>query len=218
MRKLNRRDLPAAATLGWSGGTTVSATMVLARAAGLSIFATGGIGGVHRGDSGDVSADLDELARTPVAVVCSGAKAILDLDRTLEWLETRGVPVVGWRTDIFPEFFSSGEKRRVSVRVDSEDDAARLIAAQLALGSGLLLCVPCPSDQAVPRQVAQEALAAAEREAASAGVGGKELTPFLLRRMSELTSGRTLTANVALLKNNAAVAARLALALARSGR
>jgi pseudouridine-5'-phosphate glycosidase len=157
LRKLSRRDLAAAAALGWSGGTTVSATMALAHAAGVAVFATGGIGGVHRGGTGDVSADLDELSRTPVAVVCAGAKSILDLDRTLEWLETRSVPVAGWQTDRFPEFFSLAANRPVSVRVDTEQEAARLIAAQQALGSGVLICVPCPEEEAVPGDVVADA-------------------------------------------------------------
>jgi pseudouridine-5'-phosphate glycosidase len=213
LRKLNRRDLAAAIALGWSGGTTVSATMALAHAAGLKVFATGGIGGVHRGDTGDVSADLEELARTPVAVVCSGAKSILDLDRTLEWLETRGVPVAGWRTDRFPEFFSPGGKRPVSVRIDDEAQAVRLIEAQRAIGAGVLMCVPCPQAAAVPGEVVQRALLTAERDAAAAGSSGKDLTPFLLQRIAELTDGATLRANTSLLRNNAAVAARIAVAL-----
>jgi len=215
MVKLNRRDLSAAEALGWSGGTTVSATMALAHAAGIRLFATGGIGGVHRGPGGDISADLRELARTPVAVVCSGAKAILDLPRTLEWLETEGVPVVGWRTDVFPEFFTSGGAHSVSVRVDTADEAARLISAHAAFGGGLLVCVPCPSEAAVARQTVATALERAEREAAAAGVGGKERTPFLLARLAEITEGATLRANLALLRTNARVAAEIAAAMAR---
>jgi pseudouridine-5'-phosphate glycosidase len=216
-RKLNRRDLAPATALGWSGGTTVSATMVLARAAGIRVFATGGIGGVHPGAAGDVSADLDELARTPVAVVCSGAKSILDLDRTLEALETRGVPVVGWRTDIFPEFFTVGSGRPTSARVDTAPEAAHVIEAQLSLGSGLLLCVPCPAEAVVPESVVARALAEAEAAAARQGVTGKDLTPFLLGRLAETTQGATLRANLALLRNNAAVAATIAGALAARG-
>jgi pseudouridine-5'-phosphate glycosidase len=189
--------------------------MALAHAADVAVFATGGIGGVHRGESGDVSADLDELSRTPVAVVCAGAKSILDLDRTLEWLETRSVPVAGWQTDRFPEFFSPPGNRPVSVRVDTEQQAARLIAAQRALGAGVLVCVPCPEDEAVPGDDVAGALQIAEAEATAAGVTGKDLTPFLLRRLAELTSGATLRANRALLRNNAAVAARIASALSR---
>jgi pseudouridine-5'-phosphate glycosidase len=215
LRKLNRRDLAAAVSLGWSGGTTVSATMALADAAGIRIFATGGIGGVHRGSTGDVSTDLEELARTPVAVICSGAKSILDLDRTLEWLETRGVPVVGWQTDKFPEFFSPPSTRRLGVRVDGAAEAARLIRVQHALGGGPLICVPCPGDQAVPAAVVEGALAAAEMEAAAGGISGKALTPFLLAQLVTRTSGATLRANLALLRNNAAVAAAIAGALAR---
>lgn len=216
MKKLNRRDLAAARALGWSGGTTVSATMVLAHAAGIRVFATGGIGGVHRGAAGDVSADLDELARTPVAVVCSGAKAILDLDRTLEWLETRGVPVVGWQTDGFPEFFSDATTRPISVRVDSPAQAARLIEAQQGLGGGLLICVACPADQAVPAETVERALLVAESEASAAGVSGKEVTPFLLARLADLTSGATLRANLALLRNNARIASEIAAALSKA--
>jgi pseudouridine-5'-phosphate glycosidase len=218
LRKLNRRDLAAAVALGWSGGTTVSATMALAHAAGVEVFATGGIGGVHRGDTGDVSADLEELARTPVGVVCSGAKSILDLDRTLEWLETRSVPVVGWQTDEFPEFFSPAGGRPVSLRIDDETQAVRLIETQRALGSGVLICVPCPAEDAVPAGVVSRALLAAEKEAAAAGVSGKDLTPFLLGRLVALTGGATLRANTALLRNNASIAARVAVALAESRR
>jgi pseudouridine-5'-phosphate glycosidase len=213
MKKLNRRDLAAAMALGWSGGTTVSATMALAHAAGIRVFATGGIGGVHRGGTGDVSTDLEELARTPVAVVCSGAKSILDLDRTLEWLETCGVPVAGWRTDRFPEFFSLPTSRPVSVRVDGAAQAARLIDGQRSFGGGPLICVPCPADQAVAAEAVAHALDAAEAEASAAGASGKDLTPFLLRRLTELTAGATLRANLALLRNNAAVAGEIAVAL-----
>ena len=214
MHKLNRRDLAPATALEWSGGTTVSATMVLARLAGIRVLATGGIGGVHRGGAGDVSSDLTELSRTPLAVVCSGAKAILDLPRTLEWLETAGVPVVGWQTDAFPEFFSAGGLLPVHVRVDSAAEAARLIEVQEEMGTGTLVCVPCPSDQGVPAETVAGALQAAELEASAAGIHGKDLTPFLLARLAELTGGATLRANLALLRNNARVAARIAGALA----
>ena len=215
MKKLNRRDLAAALVLRWSGGTTVSATMALAYAAGVRVFATGGVGGVHRGATGDVSTDLEELARTPVAVVCSGAKSILDLDRTLEWLETRGVPVAGWQTERFPEFFSPPTSRPVSVRVDGAAEAARLIDRQRSFGGGPLICVPCPADQAVPAESVAHALDAAEAEASAAGIAGKDLTPFLLERLAELTGGATLRANLALLHNNAAVAGEIAVALTR---
>lgn len=215
VRKLNRRDLAPAVALGWSGGTTVSATMFLAHLAGIRIFATGGIGGVHRGGTGDVSTDLAELARTPVAVVCSGAKSILDLPATLEWLETVGVPVVGYRTDSFPEFFGRGGTLQVSARVESAEEAASVIRTQLATGSGVLLSVPCPEAEAVDAGVLSEALETAEAEARREGIAGKALTPFLLGRLTELTSGATLKANLALLLNNAQVAGEIAVALAQ---
>ncbi len=210
--KINRRELGIQQALGSSGGTTVAATMYLAHQAGISIFATGGIGGVHRGGSGDVSADLPELAKTPVVVVCSGAKTILDLPRTLEWLETYGVPVLGWQSDYFPEFFSGGGSLPVQARVDTAESAARLIRHhwEVGLGSGVLLCVPCPEADAVPADVVENALRRALEEAESRGVKGKDLSPFLLEYLSESTSGGTLEANLALLRNNARVAAEIA--------
>lgn len=215
VRKLNRRDLAPAVALGWTGGTTVSATMFLAHLAGIRVFATGGIGGVHRGRTGDVSTDLTELARTPVAVVCSGAKSILDLPATLEWLETVGVPVVGYQTDTFPEFFGHGSGLPVSARVESAREAASLIRAQLATGSSVLLCVPCPEADAVDSGVLAELLEKAEVEARREGIGGKALTPYLLGRLTELTSGATLKANLALLLKNAQVAGEVAVDLDR---
>lgn len=209
-RKLNRRDLAAAVALRWTGGTTVSATMLLAHLAGIRIFATGGIGGVHRGDANDVSTDLTELARTPVAVVCSGAKAILDIPRTLEWLETAGVPVLGYGTSTFPEFFAAGGTLPVSARVEDAPQAAAVIGAQLATGTGILVCVPCPADVAVEAGAVARAIEAAELEAGRRRISGKELTPFLLQRVAELSSGATLKANLALLANNARVAAEIA--------
>jgi pseudouridine-5'-phosphate glycosidase len=214
-RKLNARDLAPAVALGWTGGTTVSATMTLAAAAGIRVFATGGIGGVHRGASGDVSSDLTELGRIPVAVVCSGAKAILDLPRTIEWLETAGVPVLGWRTDTFPEFFARGGSLPVSARVDALEQAAAAIHAQLRLGRGILVCVPCPEAEAVDGAVVDRALARAEAELEERGLAGKDVTPFLLGRVADLTSKATLRANLALLRNNAGLAADLAVLLAK---
>lgn len=213
--KINRRDLGPALARRESGGTTVSATMLAARAAGIAVFATGGIGGVHRGAAGDVSADLAELARTPVAVVCAGAKAILDLPRTLEWLETAGVPVIGWSCDEFPAFFSRSSGLPVSVREDSAEAITALLQAHwsIGLGSGALVCVPCPEDAALPHDQVEGALAAALEAAAAAGVRGKELTPFLLARLVEASGGATLRANKALLLNNAQAAAALARAL-----
>jgi len=217
VEKVNRRDLGPAAAAAKTGGTTVSATMFIAHAAGVQVFATGGIGGVHRGDSGDVSADLPELARTPVAVVCAGAKSILDLPRTLEWLETAGVPVLGFGTDEFPAFFSRESGLRVSARVDSPEQAARVLQAHWGIGlvSGALVCVPCPESDALPAASVEEALGRAMESAEAAGVRGKELTPFLLAGLSEISGGATLRANLALLRQNARVAAQIAAALKR---
>jgi pseudouridine-5'-phosphate glycosidase len=212
LMKISRRDLGAAVAQRATGGTTVAATMIAAHAGGIRVFATGGIGGVHRGQAGDVSADLPELARTPVIVVCAGAKAILDLPRTLEWLETAGVPVVGWGTDEFPAFFTRSSGLRVNARVNSAVEAAALIRAQWSLGlrSGVLVCVPCPEDVAVPAEAVEPVLRTALQQAEAQGVRGKEVTPFLLARLAELTGGDTLRANLALLRNNARVAAELA--------
>jgi pseudouridine-5'-phosphate glycosidase len=217
-RKLNRRDLGPATARGESGGTTVSATMFVAHAAGIRVFATGGIGGVHRGPGGDVSADLTELAETPVAVVCSGAKAILDLPRTLEWLETGRVPVIGWNTSEFPAFFSRESGLPVSERVSGAHEAAAILRAHWQLGphGGALICVPCPEGDAMPRPQVEEAIRQAREIAESVGVTGKELTPFLLARVAEITGDASLKANLALLKNNARVATELALALAEA--
>jgi len=212
LMKVSRRDLGAAVAQRSTGGTTVAATMIAAHAGGIRVFATGGIGGVHRGQAGDVSADLPELARTPVIVVCAGAKAILDLPRTLEWLETAGVPVVGWGTDEFPAFFTRSSGLRLSARVDNAVEAAALIRAQWTLGlrSGVLICVPCPEDVAVPAEAVEPVLRTALQQAEAQGVRGKDVTPFLLARLAELTGGETLRANLALLRNNARVAAELA--------
>ncbi|HLC01824.1 MAG TPA: pseudouridine-5'-phosphate glycosidase [Anaerolineales bacterium] len=219
-RKLNRRDLGAARAKGESGGTTVSATMYVAHGAGIRVFATGGIGGVHPGAGGDVSADLTELAQTAVAVVCSGAKAILDLPRTLEWLETAGVPVIGWRTDEFPAFFSRESGLSVSTRADTPAQAAAILRSHWELGSkaGALVCVACPEEEAVPRSRVEAAVSQALAIAESVGVTGKDLTPFLLARVAELSGDATLRANLALLRHNARVAAEIALALAGPAR
>lgn len=222
VRKLSRSDLAHAIATGASGATTVSATMIAAHGAGITVFATGGIGGVHRGveQTMDVSADLTELARTPVCVVASGAKSILDLPRTLEVLETNGVPVIGYETSELPAFFVRESGLPLHQRVDSPEEAARAIAAQRALGleTGMLLAVPPPAADALdPREVelaVTDALAAAER----AGIRGKAVTPHLLAEIRRRTGGRSLTANVALVRNNARVAAEVAVALARLGR
>jgi pseudouridine-5'-phosphate glycosidase len=212
--KISRRDFGWSKASGRSGGTTVAGAMIIAKAAGVPIFATGGIGGVHRGTGMDVSADLPELAQTPVAVVCSGAKAILDIPRTIEWLETAGVPVIGYQTDEFPGFYSRESGLPVSVRADSPAEVAEILRGHWEVPSagGLLIGVPCPESDAIPLEEVQEALRQAETEARD--VSGAALTPFLLSRMSEYTNGRSLGANLALLRNNAQVAAGIAVALA----
>lgn len=220
VRKCSRRDFPVAMARGENGATTVAGTMIVAHKAGIRVMATGGIGGVHRGQPLDVSADLMELARTPVAVVCSGPKSILDLPLTLEVLETQGVPVVGLRTANLPAFYSADSGLALDARVETEEEAAgiMLAAASLGLQQGLLLAVPVPAEHELPFARAEEAIRAATDEAARQGVHGKALTPFLLRRISELSHGLSQRANLALLVNNAGVGARLAAALARIGR
>jgi pseudouridine-5'-phosphate glycosidase len=179
-------------------------------------MATGGIGGVHRGDGTDVSADLPELARTPVLVVCAGAKAVLDLPATLEWLETHGVPVIGYGTDEFPAFYSRESGLRVEARADSAEAVAAIARAAWGLGfdTGLLVGVPCPEEAALPAADVEGAIADAVGEAERRGITGRAVTPFLLARVAELTGGRSRTANLALLEHNARVAAAIARALA----
>lgn len=220
--KASRRDLPAVVAAGGSAGTTVAATMRLAHLAGIRVFATGGIGGVHRGaeTTFDISADLDELATTPVAVVSAGAKAILDLPRTLEVLETRGVLVVGYGTDEFPAFFSRTSGLALDHRVDTPAGLAAVVAAHLALGGrgGILVANPVPAADELPAADVAASIDRAVAEAEQAGVGRKELTPYLLGRILELTGGRSLTANIALVRNNAALAAQVAAELSRKAR
>ncbi|WP_414473983.1 pseudouridine-5'-phosphate glycosidase [Microvirga sp. M2] len=214
--KLSRADLPYAVAAKRHGATTVAATMICAHLAGIGVFATGGIGGVHQGveRTMDISADLDELARTPVAVVCAGAKAILDLPRTLEYLETRGVPVVGYRTDEFPAFWSRSSGLPVPVRLDSPEAIADLIRTKDALGltGGTLIANPVPETDEIPAREMKGFIEQAIAEAARRGVTGKAVTPFLLSFLFESTGGRSLATNIALVKNNAALAARLAAA------
>lgn len=205
---------------GWAA-TTVSATMIAAHVAGIHTFATGGIGGVHRGGpratSWDVSSDLEELARTPVAVVCAGPKAILDVAATLEVLETQGVPVVAIGQTDLPGFFARSAGVRAPISVADEAAAAALVGTHLGLGlgSGILVCVPVPDAAALPEDVVREAVAQAVTDAETQGIAGPALTPWLLSRIGELTDGASIRANTALIANNAAVAARLAVALAR---
>ena len=218
--KLSRRDLPAALASGAPGATTVAGTMICARLAGIEVFVTGGIGGVHRGaaQSFDISADLQELARTPVAVVCAGAKSILDIGLTLEYLETHGVPVLSCEHDEFAAFFVRGSGHRADYRLDDAPAQARFIRAQWSLGleGGVVLSTPVPEADALPREEVDGWIDAALREADAQGIGGKAVTPFLLARIKQLSGGRSLKANIALVKHNAQVGARLALALAQT--
>jgi pseudouridylate synthase len=215
--KLSRRDIAYAAATGRHGATTVAATMALAHLAGIEVFATGGIGGVHRGarESWDVSADLPELARTPVLVVCAGAKSILDLPATLEYLETAGVPVLGLGVAEFPAFYSASSGLPLAARVASPADAAEVWAAHRAYGGGggALLAVPPPADSALPEDEVEAAIARALARAEEAGVRGQAVTPFLLAAVAEETGDASLRANIALLVQNARIAAEVAAAL-----
>ncbi|UEM02010.1 pseudouridine-5'-phosphate glycosidase [Skermanella rosea] len=216
--KLSRRDLPVALATRADGATTVAATMICAALADISVFATGGIGGVHRGAEStlDISADLDELATTNVAVVCAGAKAILDLPKTVEYLETRGVPVLGYGTDELPAFYTRSSGIRLASRCDSPAMVARILRAkwQLGLNGGAVIANPIPQSAALDQEFVDGAIARALADADAQGVKGKDVTPFLLSRLEELTGGASLEANIALVRNNAAVAASIAHAYA----
>jgi pseudouridine-5'-phosphate glycosidase len=216
IRKVSRRDLAVTIARGEDGATTVAATMTIAAWAGIGVFATGGIGGVHRDPACDVSNDLPTLASVPVAVVCAGAKSILDLRATLEWLETWGVPVLGYGTDEFPAFYSRRSGLGVDVRVDSPQEAAAIIRAgrRLGLPGGTLVTVPIPPEDELPLEQVEASIAAAMAEAQARGIEGSASTPFLLKWVARGTEGASIKANVALLENNAAVAAQIAVALA----
>lgn len=218
LAKLSRRDLAPALTRGGDGATTVAGTLACAALAGVPVFATGGIGGVHRGaeSSLDISADLNDMARTPVCVVSAGAKAILDLPRTLEYLETRGVPVIGWQTDRFPAFWSPDSGLPLAQRVDDAETMAQLLRLhwQISPGFGVLVAAPVPPTHAMPREEVETLLAAALAAVAQAGCTGPAVTPFLLSHMARASQGRTVTANLALACNNARVAGGIAVALA----
>jgi pseudouridine-5'-phosphate glycosidase len=216
--KASRRDVAALLAGKGTAGTTVATTMQIATLAGIKVFATGGIGGVHRGaeTTFDISADLDELGRTQVAVVCAGAKSILDIPKTLEVLESKGVPVLGFGTDDFPAFWARKSGGKVDHRVDDAAAAAKIIALQFELGlGGVLVANPIPESDALDAAEIESHIAAAIRDADRQGVGRKDLTPFLLKRIFELTEGRSLVANIALVENNARVAAEIAVALVR---
>jgi len=216
VRKCSRRDLPIVTAGKLDGATTVCGTMVLAHSAGIRVFATGGIGGVHRGHAFDVSADLDELARTPMIVVCSGAKALLDLEATRERLETLGVPILGYETDRLPAFYSRQTDLNVDARVDSPAEIVAMAMARdkLGLSASLLVAQPVPAADELPREEAEAAIAAALRLAEEKGIHSEAVTPFLLARISELTNGRSMQTNLSLLVNNARLGGRIARALA----
>ena len=216
--KVSRRDLPFIVATEQTGATTVAATMIIAAMAGIRVFATGGIGGVHRGaaQTFDISADLQELARTPVAVVCAGAKSILDLGLTLEYLETHGVPVLGYRTGQLPAFFTQDSGFPVDYRLDDAGDIARLLQTKWAmgLGGGVVIANPIPTAHAMPRAVIDAAIAQALSDAHAQGISGKQTTPFVLERVNALTGGDSLAANIELVLNNARLASAVAVALA----
>lgn len=215
--KLSRADLAFAVAQGRTGGTTVAATMIAAAVAGIRVFATGGIGGVHKGAERtfDISADLDELARTPVIVVSAGAKAILDVEKTLEVLETRGVPVVCFGTDVAPAFWSRNSPWPAPLRLDTADDIAGFQKSREALGivGGMLVANPVPADDEIPADAMAVHIAAAQADADRDGISGKAVTPYLLGRILDLTDGASLRTNIALVENNARLAARIAKAL-----
>jgi pseudouridine-5'-phosphate glycosidase len=219
-RKAAERDVPVAVAQRWEfGATTVSASVAISAAAGVAVFATGGLGGVHRGAelTGDVSADLDALASHRVVSVSAGAKAFLDLPRTLEYLETAGVPVLGWQHDWFPAFYTRSSGLPVAHRVETADEVARTFANLTRLESGLLVTVPIPEADELDAAHLDEVLDEALRECAAAGIIGAAVTPFVLGRIGEATEGRSIPANLALAENNAGVAAQIAVAIAAGG-
>lgn len=217
--KVSRRDLPMIVARGADGATTVTTTMMIAHMAGISVFATGGIGGVHRGaeTTMDISADLEELAQTPVMVVCAGAKAILDLGLTLEYLETKGVPVIGYGTDELPAFYTRESGLGVDARVDTPEELAAMFTAQRGMGlkTGMLVTNPIPAEYAMDKAAIDAAIEQALRELREQGVHGKETTPFLLARVVELTGGDSLESNIQLVLNNARLASKTAAALCK---
>lgn len=217
VRKVSRRDLPFILAKGLNGATTVASTMIIANLAGIKVFVTGGIGGVHRGaeKSFDISADLQELAHTNVAVVCAGAKSILDIGLTLEYLETFGVPVIGFKTDEFPAFFTRKSGFGVDYRVDREEELAEIIKTKwdLALNGGVVVGNPIPEEDQLDYEVINKAIEDALKEAETKGIVGKAVTPFLLDKVKDITGGKSLEANIKLVYNNALVGANLAIEL-----
>lgn len=217
LRKISRRDLAIAVSTRVSGGTTVAATLFAAHTAGIKVFATGGIGGVHRDAMFDMSADLPELARTPMVVVCSGAKAILDLPATRETLETMGIPVIGFGTDQFPAFYASSSGLPVDHRVETAEEVGEIFSAHIRMNleSAVLVVNPPPAEVAVPGDQLEQVIQDAIKESEQRNIHGSALTPFLLRRVSELTNGESLQANLALLKQNVQVACQISTYLAK---
>nr|WP_315479441.1 pseudouridine-5'-phosphate glycosidase [uncultured Rhodoferax sp.] len=219
--KVSRRDVPFIVAAGATGATTVASTMIIAAMAGIRLFATGGIGGVHRGaqQSFDVSADLQELAQTPVAVVCAGAKSILDLRLTLEYLETHGVPVVGYQTNALPAFFTRDSAFSVDYRLDTPQEIARALHVKwaMSLKGGMVIANPIPEAYAMPRAAIDAAIEQALAEAQAQNIGGKESTPFLLARVCDITGGDSLAANIQLVLNNARLASAVGIELAGMG-
>jgi pseudouridine-5'-phosphate glycosidase len=220
IKKVSIRDLAIAVAQKWNGATTVASTSWIAQRAGINVFATGGIGGVHRGSLPDISGDLPSLASTPIIVVCSGAKIVLDLPATREWLETYGVTIVGYGCDEMPAFYLRGSGLPIDFRIDSPGEVVNLFCAQKALEiqTALLVTVPVPEKFEVPAMELEAALSAALSAAEHESIAGRELTPFLLSRMSQASEGKTLVANIALLENNARVAAQIAVALENRAR
>ncbi len=216
IHKASRRDLAVLCARGEDGATTVTTTMIIAHMAGIKIFATGGIGGVHRGaeTTMDISADLEELGQTPMMVVCAGAKSILDLGLTLEYLETKGVPVIGFGTEELPAFYTRSSGFKVDYRIDTPEDLAAAFKASgdMELKGGMLVANPIPEEYAMPLDVINTAIDTAVKEAEEKGIKGKETTPFLLAKVSELTGGNSLASNIQLVYNNAKVAAQTAVA------
>ena len=212
IRKISRRDLPIAVGKGLTCATTVATTSYIAHRAGIKVFSTGGIGGVHRGFSADISADLPELANTPIVVVCSGAKIVLDLPRTREWLETNGVCVLGWQCDELPAFYARTSGLTVDERVETAKEVAEIAQSRdkLNLPNAILLTVPVPEQFEIPITELEKILTEILKLAGESNISGKEITPFLLSQMASKSAGKTLAANIALLENNAKIAARVA--------
>lgn len=220
IRKISRRDLPIAVAQKLNCATTVATTMFIAHRAGIKVFATGGIGGVHRGSLPDISADLPELANTPMIVVCAGAKIVLDLPSTREWLETNGVSILGWQCDELPAFYSRSSGLSIDERVETAEEVARIAHArdELKMPNAILLTAPVPSEFEISREKLEIILESALIEAEAKNILGKEVTPFLLAKMSAESKGETLKANIALLENNAKIAARVAVAVSSNSK